>query len=144
MLTDKNQELESEAVLTEECRRHSSASIEDPTKEVEFRYIVEERDDLARKYTYEKSKGGKWVLFFKTEDLFSMWKKACLLYRSGTLQGVTSVVSSTAKANPSRTSRHELKVISFQCGPYDDRDLMLRYGMNIVELLRYTNITGHI
>ncbi|XP_018007068.1 intraflagellar transport protein 80 homolog [Hyalella azteca] len=64
------------ATPKDEDRLHNCTRIEDPTKDVDFHYLVEKRDDL--------------------------------------------------------------------CGPYNDRDLMLRYGRNIVELLRYTNTTGPI
>ncbi|KAF2359339.1 hypothetical protein FHG87_009901 [Trinorchestia longiramus] len=123
--------------------RIQGKTIVDPMSEVDYLYILEEDQKRVRKYEHDKSKGGKWILFFETRYLNSMWKKCCSIYRFGRLEGIKSLKVSTAKKNP-RCSTIATGVIVFHCGPCDNKPLMLKYGMNIVHLLGYVNSEGSI
>ncbi|XP_018013697.1 uncharacterized protein LOC108670719 [Hyalella azteca] len=143
-MSRKENKLKGAAAATHQTyRRQSLTHFEDPTVEREVNYILEEQESLAIKFEHEESKSGKWILFVEHASMFSMWKKSCNLYSQGKLEGVTSLKASTAKDN-SRTIVDAYGVIMFHCGPCDDKNLMMHYGKNIVELLSYFNKRGYI
>ncbi|KAA0202498.1 hypothetical protein HAZT_HAZT008353 [Hyalella azteca] len=131
------------AATLQTYRLQNSRCVEDPTAELNVNYILEERETLALEFEHEESKSGKWILFVRINSMFSMWTKSCYLYREGKLEGVTSLKASTAKDNPRKTG-DDNGVIIFHCGPSDDKEKILRYGMNIVMLLKYFNDKGYI
>ncbi|KAF2354634.1 Translation Initiation factor eIF- 4e-like [Trinorchestia longiramus] len=119
----------------------ASDEVENPLEELECWFIWEIKDKYKKKYNYTGIESGKWMFFVKNRYLHQMWRKACFLYRDGKLDGIKLMKVSTAKENP-RSSDDDRGVIIFYCGPCSNEKLMLRYGMNLVRMFKYTSDRG--
>ncbi|XP_018013056.1 uncharacterized protein LOC108670118 [Hyalella azteca] len=107
-----------------------------PMDEFEEESITMEIEDIAAKYNFDESLRGKWMLFFLHEYMDDMWAKAVELYSAGELPGIVSIKTSTAAPNV-RSGETEYGVIRFYCGPYDDRERVLQYGLKLIEKMQY-------
>ena len=118
-----------------------------PTDEVTDPYVFEERKKLSKKYSYDESKGGKWMMFVGKEFLNNVWLMAVRSYRHGELIGIRSIKSTTAQANE-KSNGEPRGVISFHCGPYDNEKLIRKYGRNIKDKLTsqqiYRGLFGYL
>lgn len=117
--------------------------IKAPMSETKESYLFEEDEDIERMYQFDPAFGGKWMLFVELDDMDSMRKRACQLYRLWQFHGITSIKSTTAKNKPLGCVS-DLGVISFHCGPSNDKDRMMNYWQNIVDTLHFASRGKHI
>lgn len=96
---------------------------------------IDEYNTLYKNY----KSGGKWILFYKMENIDKMWETVKYLYNNGKLIGVYSIRVSTNFRYDNNSG-----VIMCYCGPPDDRENVLTYGKNIVNLLNYNSNSGYI
>ena len=106
----------------------------------EEQYLVE-CDNMI--YT-EQSSLGMWMLFYHHGILNKVWKKAVTLYRAREFPGITQIESSTGAPNP-RASPGKQGVFLFRCGiSYEDKEEVIKCGVNIVKKMNYTSNFYHI
>lgn len=86
-----------------------------------------------------KNHDGKWMMFFSFNEINSRWREACELYNTGKLIGINSMKVSTAKQNNFKGRLHGPNefIIIFYCGPSEDREIVLTYGRNLLNNMRY-------
>lgn len=74
---------------------------------------------------------GQVVVDLSHRSLDAKWVKACKLYRTNELTGISYLKASTAKAFPDR-EKSRYGVIIFFCGPHENEDAVMKYGRNLV------------
>lgn len=79
---------------------------------------------------------GKWMLFYRNDDLDDKWELIKQLFRSDKLSGVISMKCSTAKENP-RSSDNSSGVIILYCNNSDDEKKIMEIGQRIVNEMKY-------
>ena len=112
-----------------------------PMSEKEKPFIELDIEDIHNENWFDPKKGGKWMLFYDPHLMDKKWQEVVTLYRNKELTGIQSIKCSTAVPNP-RAGNHNNGAIRFVCGPYDDSEAILNYGMNIAEKMNYANSYG--
>lgn len=101
-------------------------------------------EEIASKYPVDEEQLGIWMLYFDRAEINDMWIKAYKLYITNELEGIVSMITSTA-VNASRATNPERSgVIRFQCGPSDDEARMLNYGFKLVQKMGYISAAGFV
>lgn len=111
-----------------------------PTEVTSSPWLYEHNPEIVQRYPVAD---GKWMLFCHKSQLNAMWDFAKTKYRSGQLEGITSMKVSTGYGNP-RASKSDDGVILFYCGPSQDERLIMHYGQKLLEEIPYTSATGWV
>ena len=106
-------------------------------------FIDEEQDEIFSENLFDFSKCGKWMLFYPTDEIDKTWQKAVHRYKGKELAGICAMKCSTAAYNPT-ASQNYTGIICFFCGPYDNEEVILDFGKNLVDKMDYTDDTGHV
>ncbi|XP_030844299.1 uncharacterized protein LOC115925139 [Strongylocentrotus purpuratus] len=91
---------------------------------------------------YDYSKSGRWMMFYSLAEIDEKWQMMKGLFDSNELDGVRGLKVSTASSLPVSRRGNRSSVIMVYCGPWDDEDLVLRVGANLVQKTSYTNESG--
>ena len=97
-----------------------------PSEESNFNWLIEEREDIVKKYPYNE---GRWEVYVGIEEIDEIWGLAKKLYNSNELHDVHSIRVSTY------TSGRKTGRLHFICGPCDDRRTLLRCAGNFMQKL---------
>jgi hypothetical protein len=102
-----------------------------PTEVTEFYWLFEHRAEIVEKYPLAD---GKWMQFYNISELDTMWDFAKTEYRAGRLEGIASMKVSTSCEQP-RASTSSQGVIIFFCGPSDNEEKMMQFGLKLLEAM---------
>lgn len=114
----------------------TNRKMEIPSRTWSNEWLHEIADDIALQHQLDRAKLGRWSLTFPKQFLDVAWVKACQLYRSNELTGISFLKSTTAKPCTGKESART-GVIVFFCGPYKDEEAMMKYGRNLVRKMDY-------
>ena len=115
-----------------------------PLREYEISGIVEVDYSIRKKEcTYSSNNEGFWMLYYPKYILHKKWEMLVRLYRNKELTGISYIETSTSQQSPS-TGDNNKAIIWLYCGPYQNKELILEYGKNVIEKTRYTNNMGHM
>eukprot|EP00057_Strongylocentrotus_purpuratus_P017440 XP_011671914.1 PREDICTED: uncharacterized protein LOC105441947 [Strongylocentrotus purpuratus] len=92
---------------------------------------------------YDRSGGGKWMLFYPVSEIDEKWEMAKILFNTGELRGVRGMKVSTVMYNPRTTYNDDaMAVLIMYCGPWTDEPLMREIGRNLALKTKYENKRG--
>lgn len=103
-----------------------------PSEEYNKCWIFAKSKDIK----LDMSKIGKWMLFVYKVKIDEFWSNITKLYNDGKLEGIYNMKVSTRKMNP-RSNSNINHVICCYCGPYDDKDAIMKIGTNLVKVTGY-------
>ena len=91
---------------------------------------------------YDYSKSGRWRLYYTLTEIDEKWQMMKGLFDSNELDGVRGLRVSTASSLQYDQRGKRRAVIMVYCGPWDDEDLVLRVGANLVQKTSYQDEYG--
>ena len=113
-----------------------------PTEITNNFWIYEEDPEIANRFkNYDLDKCGKWMMFFENALIDEKWQQLVNLYREGKLTGIHQMKVSTMKESY-RSADHSYQVICMYCGPYDDKNHLMKVGENLLHHMDYSNNSG--
>lgn len=124
------------ASMAEVNKISSTHSVSSPMSENQKLFLYEIDEIIAHKFQYPTALSGKWVIFYRKQSMDRIWKEVCKLYRDEELEGVEFLQTSTAKFSK-RLKDSDMGMISFICGPSDEKDLVMSYGKNLLKSLHH-------
>ena len=115
--------------------------MEFPMDVIDRPYIFMEVPEIAEKYIYDETLGGKWLLHINHGSMNSMWNRVCKAYQKGYLYGVRSIKATTAMhTNKVNRNNKHMGVIMLHCGPFDNERLIEQVTFCAYIFLSYCNI----
>ena len=87
-------------------------------------------------------KTGKWMLYYRREDIDQAWDRAQRRIEDLRQAGVYGMKASTLEFDNPRSNESKFtKVLILYCGPHDDIELMKRIGQEIVQIMDYKAVS---
>lgn len=93
----------------------------------------------------QEAKMGKWMLYYRKEDVEQAWDRAQRRIEDLKDAGVLAMKASTVEIdNPSAKESKFIKEILFYCAPHTDIQLMRTIGFKIVEIMDYKAVADKL
>lgn len=84
-----------------------------------------------------KQPSGKWMLFYRNEDIEDAWAKAKNNFKKLKMAGIPAMKCSNLAIKNPRATNHNTQIIVFYCGPSTDKKKMKKIGKKLIKIMEY-------
>jgi len=89
----------------------------------------------------EEGWDGKWMLFYRNEDIEDAWETAKENFMELRQAGIPAMKCSKLSYTNPRASSQVTQIIVFYCGPSSDEERMKSIGRSLIHIMRYRSPT---
>ena len=86
---------------------------------------------------------GKWMLFYRNEDIDEAWEKAKNQFPDLQLAGISAMKCSNRFVENPRASNNVTQVIVFYCGPATEEERIKNIGRDLIRIMEYKAPTSN-